>query len=111
MAKLSGKVALVTGGSRGIGAATARALAAEGADVAVSYAASADKAEALVHALEDKGVRAAAFKADQGDAAQQDGLVKAVVKRFGRLDILINRSCAVGAADRRSSRGIRARRG
>jgi 3-oxoacyl-[acyl-carrier protein] reductase len=88
--KLTGKVALVTGGSRGIGAATARALADEGANVAITYAASADKAEAVVRDLEGKGVRAAAFKADQGDAAQVDGLIKAVVKRFGRLDILVN---------------------
>src|SRR5262249_44621863 len=91
MAKtLSGKVALVTGASRGIGAATARALADEGANVAISYSASADKAEALVRELEGKGVRAAAFKADQGDPAQVDGLVKSVAKRFGRLDILVN---------------------
>jgi 3-oxoacyl-[acyl-carrier protein] reductase len=88
--QLAGKVALVTGGSRGIGAATARALADEGATVAISYSASADKAEALVAELEGKGVRAAAFKADQADSAQVDGLVKAVVKRFGRLDILVN---------------------
>ncbi len=87
---LSGKVALVTGGSRGIGAATARALAEGGADVAISYAASADKAEAVVRELEGKGVRAAAFRADQADPAQVAGLVKAVVKRFGRLDILVN---------------------
>jgi 3-oxoacyl-[acyl-carrier protein] reductase len=88
--QLTGKVALVTGGSRGIGAATARALAEEGATVAISYSASADKAEALIRELEGKGVRAAAFKADQADAAAVDGLVKAVVKRFGRLDILVN---------------------
>ena len=68
MAKsLSGKVALVTGGSRGIGAATARALADEGADVAISYVASAAKAEAMVRELEARGVRAAAFQADQAD--------------------------------------------
>src|SRR2546427_3304484 len=88
--RLAGKVALVTGGARGIGAATARALAEDGADVAISYAASADKAEAVVAELEGKGVRAVAFQADQGDAAQVDGLVEAVVKRFGRLDILVN---------------------
>jgi 3-oxoacyl-[acyl-carrier protein] reductase len=91
MAKiLTGKVALVTGGSRGIGAATARALAAEGADVAISYAASADKAEAVVRDLEDKGVKAAAFQADQADRAQVEGLIRMVVERFGRLDILVN---------------------
>jgi 3-oxoacyl-[acyl-carrier protein] reductase len=88
--KLTGKVALVTGGARGIGAATARALADEGAIVAVSYAASADKGEALVRELEAKGVRAAAFKADQADAGQVAGLVQAVARRFGRLDILVN---------------------
>jgi len=87
---LAGKVALATGGARGIGAATARALADAGAHVAISYSASADKAEALVGELEGKGVRAAAFKADQADPAQVDGLVKAVAKRFGKLDILVN---------------------
>jgi 3-oxoacyl-[acyl-carrier protein] reductase len=87
---LTGKVALVTGGSRGIGAAAARALADEGGNVAISYTASADKAEAVVRELEAKGVRAAAFKADQADPAQVDGLIKSVAKRFGRLDILVN---------------------
>ena len=88
--KLTGKVALVTGGSRGIGAAIAKRLADDGADVAISYAASADKAETVVRELEGKGVRAAAFKADQADPAQVEGLVKAVAERFGRLDILVN---------------------
>src|SRR6478752_6692980 len=88
--KLAGKVALVTGGSRGIGAATARSLAQLGADVAISYSASAEKAEALVKELKDSGVRAVAFKADQADAAQVTGLVRDVVKRFGKLDILVN---------------------
>jgi 3-oxoacyl-[acyl-carrier protein] reductase len=102
---LAGKVALVTGASRGIGAATARALAEEGADVALSYSASADKAEALVRELQGKGVRAAAFRADQGDAAQVQALVQAVVERFGRLDILVNNAgvFVTGAVDDPSS--------
>ena len=97
--KLSGKVALVTGGSRGIGAATARALAEQGATVAISYAQAADKAEALVRELERKEVKAAAFKADQGDAKQVEALVQAVVKRFGRLDILVNNAGVFVAGD------------
>jgi 3-oxoacyl-[acyl-carrier protein] reductase len=88
--RLTGKVALVTGGSRGIGAAIARRLADDGADVAISYSASGDKAKAVVRELESKGVRAAAFSADQADAAQVAGLVQAVAARFGRLDILVN---------------------
>lgn len=95
--KLAGKVALVTGGSRGIGAATARALADEGADVALSYVASSDKADAIVAELQAQGVRAAAFRADQSDAVQVEGLVKAVAEHFGRLDILVNNAgVAVG---------------
>ncbi len=91
MAKtLNGKVALVTGGSRGIGAATARALADEGANVAISYSASADKAEAVVRELKAKGVQAKAFKADQAKTAEVDQLVKDVAKHFGHLDILVN---------------------
>ena len=88
--KFTGKVALVTGGSRGIGAATALALAEQGADVAISYSASPDKAEAIVGELKGKGVRAVAIKADQADAAQVTELVKTVVNRLGRLDILVN---------------------
>src|SRR5712671_6398673 len=87
---LTGKVALVTGGSRGIGAATARALANEGADVAISYSASADKAEAIVAELKAKGARALAFKADQGDPSQVEVLIENVVTKLGRLDILVN---------------------
>ncbi len=88
--KLAGKVALVTGGSRGIGAAIARALADDGADVAISYSASPDKAKAVVNDLLAKGVRAHAFKADQANAQEVSALVKSVVERFGHLDILVN---------------------
>ena len=90
MCTLKGKVALVTGGSRGIGAAIACRLAADGADVAISYAASGDKAEAVARELEGKGVRSAAFKADQADPAAVETMVHEVAKRFGRLDILVN---------------------
>ena len=96
---LTGKVALVTGGSRGLGAAIARALAADGADVAISYFASAGKADAVVREIEAMGVRAVAFEADQADPSQVEALVKAVAERFGRLDILVNNAgvVAVGA--------------
>jgi NAD(P)-dependent dehydrogenase (short-subunit alcohol dehydrogenase family) len=98
---LKGKVALVTGGSRGIGAASAKALADEGADVAISYSASADKAEAVVRELQAKGVKARAFKADQAKSAEVDQLVKDVAGHFGRLDILVNNAgvAVSGAVD------------
>jgi 3-oxoacyl-[acyl-carrier protein] reductase len=70
--------------------AIAKELADQGADVAISYAASADKAEAVARELKSKGVRAKAFKADQADAHQVEELVMAVAKEFGRLDILVN---------------------
>src|SRR6059058_2624606 len=88
--KLAGKVALVTGGSRGIGAAVARALAEDGADVALSYVNSPDKAKALVRELQGKGVRAIAFQADQANASQVTQLVRKVLDHFGHLDILVN---------------------
>src|SRR5260370_4085067 len=95
--EVSGKVAFVTGGSRGIGAASARALANEGANVAISYVASADKAEAVVAELQTSGVKARAYKADQASSAEVDQLVKDVAKDFGRLDILVNNAgVAVG---------------
>ncbi|MGY3586018.1 3-oxoacyl-[acyl-carrier protein] reductase [Bradyrhizobium sp. USDA 4341] len=99
--KLSGKVALVTGGSRGIGAASARALAAEGASVAISYVASPEKAEAVVAELKGKGVDARAYKADQASSSDVDQLVKTVAKDFGRLDILVNNAgvASGGAVD------------
>ena len=87
---LEGKVAVVTGGSRGLGAATALRLADDGADVAISYNASRDRAEAVVHQLEARGVHAAAFQADQGQPDDAAGLIREVVREFGQLDILVN---------------------
>lgn len=98
MGQLDKKVAIVTGGSRGIGAASALALADEGADVAISYSSSADRAKAVVADLEAKGVRAAAFQADQADATQAVGLIHSVVEQFGKLDILVN-NAATGGGD------------
>jgi 3-oxoacyl-[acyl-carrier protein] reductase len=99
--RLKGKIALVTGASRGIGAAIARRLADEGADVAISYTASADKANALVKELEAKGVKAAAFKADQGDTGQVTKLIRDVAAQFGRINILVNNAAlfVMGAVD------------
>lgn len=87
---LKGKVALVTGGSRGIGAAVARALADEGADVVISYSASEEKANAVAAELKNKGVRALTVKADQADPVQVEALVDKTVAEFGHLDILVN---------------------
>ena len=87
---LSGKVALVTGGSRGLGAATAAALADQGADVAISYVSSEGKAAAVVEVLKAKGVRAVAIQADQGDPSASAPLIQKVVEALGKLDILVN---------------------
>ncbi len=87
---LKGKVALVTGGSRGLGAAIAEALADQGANVAISYVASADKAKAVVEKLKAKGVRALAIQSDQADTAAAKPLVDDVMAHFGKLDILVN---------------------
>ena len=87
---LKGKVALVTGGSRGLGAATAVALADEGADVAISYVRSDDKAAAVVADLTSKGVRAVAIKSDQGDPAAAEALIVSVIRQLGKIDILVN---------------------
>lgn len=87
---LKGMVALVTGGSRGLGAVIAQALATEGADVAISYVASKQKADAVVDTLKAKGVRALAIQSDQADATAAGPLIRKVVEHFGRLDILIN---------------------
>lgn len=88
--ELEGKAALVTGGSRGIGAAIALRLARAGADVAVTYARSADKAGAVVKEIEALGRRGFAIRADNLDAGAVEAAVAATVREFGRLDILVN---------------------
>ncbi|MFD7245443.1 SDR family oxidoreductase [Streptomyces massasporeus] len=87
---LDGKVALVTGGSRGIGAATAVRLAREGADVAVGYVNGKEAAEDVVRAVEALGRRAVALRADTGVATEAAEIVDAAAEALGRLDILVN---------------------
>ena len=88
MSKLSNRVALVTGGSRGIGAAIAKRLAADGASVAITYAKDADAA--VVKAIELGGGKAVAIQADAADAKAVKGAVEQAVATFGRLDVLVN---------------------
>ncbi|MGO7093102.1 SDR family oxidoreductase [Rhizobium leguminosarum] len=90
MTELAGKRALVTGGSRGIGAAIALALADKGADVAITYERSADRAAEVVRAIERKGRRALAIQADSADPAAVKRSVEEAAQALGGLDILVN---------------------
>lgn len=92
MNKLKGKVAVVTGASKGIGAAIAKALAAEGAAVVVNYASSKAAAGTVVAAITEAGGKAVAVGGDVSKAAEARGIVDVAIKNYGRLDILVNNS-------------------
>jgi 3-oxoacyl-[acyl-carrier protein] reductase len=92
MSKLKGKVAVVTGASKGIGAAIAKALAAEGAAVVVNYASSKSGADAVVAHVTDHGGKAVAVRGDVSKAADAQGIIDAAIETYGRLDILVNNS-------------------
>lgn len=89
MKKSEGKVAIVTGGSRGIGAGIARRLAAEGAKVVITYANSADKAKAVVADIQQAGGEAMAIKADNTNAGEIKAAIDKVVNSYGNIDILV----------------------
>jgi 3-oxoacyl-[acyl-carrier protein] reductase len=90
MSKLANEVALVTGGSRGIGAAIAKRLAADGAAVAITYAKDGKAASDVVEAIKREGGKAVAIQADAADADAVNAAVEKTVATFGRLDVLVN---------------------
>jgi 3-oxoacyl-[acyl-carrier protein] reductase len=90
--KLTGKVAVVTGASKGIGAAIAKALAAEGASVVVNYASSQAGADAVVAAITQAGGKAIAVRGDVSKATDAQGIIDSAIETYGRLDVLVNNS-------------------
>jgi 3-oxoacyl-[acyl-carrier protein] reductase len=90
--KLTGKVAVVTGASKGIGAAIAKALAAEGASVVVNYASSQPGADAVVAAITQAGGKAVAVRGDVSKATDAQGIIDSAIETYGRLDVLVNNS-------------------
>jgi 3-oxoacyl-[acyl-carrier protein] reductase len=92
MSKLAGKVAVVTGASKGIGAAIAKSLAAEGASVVVNYASSKSGARSVVDSINEAGGKAVAVAGDVSKSKEAQGIIDAAIKNFGRLDILVNNS-------------------
>ena len=90
MKKLAGKVALVTGGSRGIGAAVAKSLAEHGASVAITYKSAEDAAMEVIRTIEEGGGKAKAYQADSGNAQDASSIVSKVLQDFGQLHILVN---------------------
>lgn len=90
MKLLEGKIALITGASRGIGRGIAKAFAAQGADVAFTYLSSVEKGQALEAELAGEGIRAKGYRSDASDFDQAQALVDEVIKDFGRIDILVN---------------------
>ena len=90
MGQLTGKVALITGGSRGIGESIVLKFASEGANIAFTYVSSEDKAMSVVRDAEKFGVKVMAFRSDASDFAQAEKLIMDVVSTFGTIDVLVN---------------------
>jgi len=97
--RLSNRVALITGSSRGIGRATALAFAKEGADVVVNYSSRSDRAEEVVSQIRQMGRKAMAIKADVADRDAVDRMVETAIGEFGRIDILMNNAGAIRRAE------------